>query len=339
MYRITNLPTNLLLGHQGEKNVTSYEFDVSSWLEEYPSGLMTVNVRRPGETKLQVYPATGITMSNGVLVWVVDDVDTALAGRGSISLTMSTPEITNVKSTPLIATVIKEGNICTAEVPPGIDQWVVRANSKLDEVTEATDDANRARDDADRATLALDEAEDIRLGNESDRVLAENERIDLYNSWSTAEVTSTTLVPGAPVTANVVIEENKVIFDFGIPQGIQGIVGPQGFSAYQLWINSGNSGTEEDYFAYLKAEALAAADLADEATLNANTAAGLTNAAIAEVERLAPLWGGVTVTLTENLPGVAPTGIITQDETGTHIAIGLRVPVFTITNGYLEVDV
>ncbi len=39
------------------------------------------------------------------------------------------------------------------------------------------------------------------------------------------------------------------------PQGVQGETGADGISAYQVWLNAGNSGTEVDFFAFLTGKA------------------------------------------------------------------------------------
>jgi hypothetical protein len=61
MYVITNLPSYLVLGNQGEKNVTSFKFDLSPWLLEYPDGIPTITIVRPGETDADGYTALGVT--------------------------------------------------------------------------------------------------------------------------------------------------------------------------------------------------------------------------------------------------------------------------------------
>ena len=106
-------------------------------------------------------------------------------------------------------------------------------------------------------------AEISRNSAEGIRQTAETNRIALHNKWSNPEAIATTLAPEASATAEIVIGADKVTFNLGLPEGIQGL------SAYEVWEQSNAGKTEAEYIAFLKQEALAAADIANASALAA----------------------------------------------------------------------
>lgn len=151
MYTINNLPKYLVLGNQGEKNVTSFQFDVTPWLVEYPTGTIAISILRPGEDLSKAYPAIQtsldeIPVEGGelgeikyILTWIVDDVDTEIAGRGQLSLYLSTPEVTNIKKSPII-TIAVIGNISPTGTPTNaLTQWLAQSTNMLNTLNDAYD--------------------------------------------------------------------------------------------------------------------------------------------------------------------------------------------------------
>ena len=78
MYTINNLPKYLTLGNQGEKNITSFQFNFSAWKTAHPTGIISLHVIRPNETISEIYwpLSTTIDEVNSILTWDVDDYDT-----------------------------------------------------------------------------------------------------------------------------------------------------------------------------------------------------------------------------------------------------------------------
>lgn len=73
----------ILLGRQGEKNVTRVEFDLLLFVQQYGEGTARLLVKRAGEAV--VYPADVIRTGN-TAVWDIGEEWTATAGRGYCEL-------------------------------------------------------------------------------------------------------------------------------------------------------------------------------------------------------------------------------------------------------------
>ncbi len=76
------------LGSVGENLATVHEIDMREWIDEYPNGVITAAVHRPGEST--PYPVS-VLVKEGILQWVVTMEDVALAGMGGLELVMREP--------------------------------------------------------------------------------------------------------------------------------------------------------------------------------------------------------------------------------------------------------
>ena len=92
------------IGYQGENKATNVVFDISSWIDEYGDGEAVLHILRNGEK--QPY-AKGCTISGTDATWVVDDVDTAHAGRGMAQLVYKVNNVT--KKNAIYTTVVGNG--------------------------------------------------------------------------------------------------------------------------------------------------------------------------------------------------------------------------------------
>lgn len=123
---------NLTLGKQGENGVTSFEFDIAPWVEEYGEGAVNLYAIRSGDE--EPYPV--ILDGN---TWVVSDIDTAFAGLGEAQLVYSVDGI--VKKTAIYGTLVQP-SLETSDTPPApYKTW-------LDQMVEVADDAKDYRDEA-----------------------------------------------------------------------------------------------------------------------------------------------------------------------------------------------
>ena len=129
MHDIDNLPGLIELGHLNEKGVCEIEFDVTDWLADYPLGVLSITYIRPGET--DVYPADGLSVDEGVLTWTVSNAVTAIAGSGSIVITLTEGE-TIVKRSDKTQTYIADGHAAAGSPPTPIADWIDDANETLD---------------------------------------------------------------------------------------------------------------------------------------------------------------------------------------------------------------
>lgn len=115
------------MGQQGEKNVTSFEFNLSSWKTLYPNGIITLAVIRPGETENDAYSPAQITIDvNGILTWTIDEVDTSLYGRGSFSFAIV--DVQHILKSKVVETIIIENLNITGVPPQALTQWLIESN-------------------------------------------------------------------------------------------------------------------------------------------------------------------------------------------------------------------
>lgn len=122
------------LGRRGENQARKVVFNVlEKWREGYGEGVASLIVQRNGDA--QPYPVT-VTEDDGVLVWLVSSVDTAVAGEGAAELRYTVGD-TIVKS-QIYKTRVRETLENSGETPPPAYQsWV-------DEVLQAAADAETA---------------------------------------------------------------------------------------------------------------------------------------------------------------------------------------------------
>ena len=122
------------LGRRGENQARKVVFDVlEKWREGYGEGVASLIVQRNGDA--QPYPVT-VTEEDGALVWLVSNVDTAVAGEGAAELRYTVGD-TIVKS-QIYKTRVRETLEDSGETPPPAYQsWV-------DEVLQAAADAETA---------------------------------------------------------------------------------------------------------------------------------------------------------------------------------------------------
>lgn len=109
------------LGRRGENQARKVVFDVlGKWREGYGEGVASLIVQRNGDA--QPYPVT-LTEEDGVLVWRVSSVDTAVAGDGAAELRYTVGN-TVVKS-QIYKTRVRETLEDSGETPPPAYQsWV-----------------------------------------------------------------------------------------------------------------------------------------------------------------------------------------------------------------------
>lgn len=109
------------LGRRGENQARKVVFDVlGKWHEGYGEGVASLIVQRNGDA--QPYPVT-LTEEDGVLVWLVSSVDTAVAGEGAAELRYTVGNI--VVKSQIYKTRVRETLEDSGETPPPAYQsWV-----------------------------------------------------------------------------------------------------------------------------------------------------------------------------------------------------------------------
>lgn len=131
----------IFLGNQGENLARTLEFDVSSWLGQYPGAGIVMLVQRPEEDT----PYIAVTqVENGVLRWTPTNADTAIAGTGKIMLRL------------ILGEKVRKSAICTAFVAKSLDEPGDAPDPAQAWVDQVIDAANKAEEGA---MAALEELE------------------------------------------------------------------------------------------------------------------------------------------------------------------------------------
>lgn len=121
----------LIIGWQGENEVTQVQFDVSGWKDTYGTGTFSLLNQRPTETI--GYPCT-VTEEDGIVSWVVKDVDVAKEGTGHVQLTYTVGE-TLAKSEQYFTLIRKSINV-SEEIPEPYPDWFADVMVQVNEAKE-----------------------------------------------------------------------------------------------------------------------------------------------------------------------------------------------------------
>ena len=123
----------IFLGNQGENLARTLEFDVSSWLGQYPGAEIVMLVQRPEEDT----PYIAVTqVENGVLRWTPTNADTAIAGTGKIMLRL------------ILGEKVRKSAICTVFVAKSLDEPGDAPDPAQAWVDQVIDAANKAEEGA-----------------------------------------------------------------------------------------------------------------------------------------------------------------------------------------------
>ncbi len=123
----------IFLGNQGENLARTLEFDVSSWLGQYPGAEIVMLVQRPEEDA----PYIAVTqVENGVLRWTPTNADTAIAGTGKIMLRL------------ILGEKVRKSAICTVFVAKSLDEPGDAPDPAQAWVDQVIDAANKAEEGA-----------------------------------------------------------------------------------------------------------------------------------------------------------------------------------------------
>ena len=226
MYNIDSLPGLIELGHLNEKGVCEIEFDVTDWLEAYPLGVLSITYIRPGETT--VYPADGLSVGTvddaDILTWTVSNAVTAIAGSGSVVITLTEGD-TIVKRSDKVQTIVTDGHAAAGEAPDPVADWIAGATSKLADVDHFIGETIEAAESANTAAGLTQDAVD-----RANAISGAMEGIAL--KWSAVDISASGLAAGAAPTASVTQDVGGTHLTVGIPKGDKGDKGDTGNVMY-----------------------------------------------------------------------------------------------------------
>lgn len=142
-YDVANLPKILPIpiGHQTETGVERIGFDVSGWLKMWPGLELSVWVTLPGASA--AHPAANVELRGSYLYWTPDEVDTSMAGNGTVEIM---GKADGIKKLSAVAPTLIErtSTAVTSEPPAAIKPW-------YDEALDAADRAESAAEAAEKA--------------------------------------------------------------------------------------------------------------------------------------------------------------------------------------------
>lgn len=160
MREFKKLPLELFIGYDIEQNSRVIELDASEMVEKYPSGILQLVCKRPGEETTYIAPS--FEQDGGTLRWTLTSYDVEKAGQGLaiVALVDTSEESVKVLASHKIRTGIEEGlHFRDAESVDPEDSLIARV---LAAVSQAQAYAQDAKEEADRAEAAEDAVEDAK---------------------------------------------------------------------------------------------------------------------------------------------------------------------------------
>ena len=145
-----NHKSELLLGYQGESERTCVQFNLEAIAEEYPGGVVTLLVKRPGDTN--PYPVL-LVQDGDIYSWYVGVADTSYDGDGECQLTYQVGTVI-VKTHKWPTHILESMTGATVDPPDPWESFVEDVLAAADEVMEAVRTVPQAID------AALEEAKE-----------------------------------------------------------------------------------------------------------------------------------------------------------------------------------
>jgi hypothetical protein len=132
-HQIDNLPTEIMLGRQGEKGVNSVLFDVTDWVKLYPAGDFSITYTRQGETA--VYPELPGSLSietttdddgaeTTALAWVPSAAVMDVAGHGTVVIHCTENGIE--KRSAMTSTYVEAGHGSEGTAPEPMADYIAK---------------------------------------------------------------------------------------------------------------------------------------------------------------------------------------------------------------------
>ena len=154
---VSKRANTLLIGVQGEVDAQVFNFDISSWIEEYGSGgTASIDLQRPGEDTSYT---VGLTITNGKAVWTVSNVDNAIAGQGFAQLVYTKPgDVKRAKTAEYVTITERALDERHGDVPDPYASYLDEARAIYSQTTAAAIEAARHEAAAAEAQQAAEAA-------------------------------------------------------------------------------------------------------------------------------------------------------------------------------------
>lgn len=124
----------IYLGKVQENESLTVVFNIDDWLEEYPSGNITLLHRRPADAG--GLPVANLTIEDGRAYWLVTSGDLAYEGTGKCELTLTQDSIVR-KSRTYDTKIIESIAPAGTEPPEPIQGYIIQLINKADDVIAA----------------------------------------------------------------------------------------------------------------------------------------------------------------------------------------------------------
>lgn len=144
----------ICIGRRGENNATEVRFDITSMIETYGDGTVTLYVKRKGDA--EAYPAT-VERDGEIVTWTVSNADTAYVGYGAAELWYYVDNV--LAKTVVYLTIVKEDIGEETGTPPDpYETWLDQMSQYSQNAENAAAQAGGYADDAQTAAEEAEEA-------------------------------------------------------------------------------------------------------------------------------------------------------------------------------------
>lgn len=188
------------LGRQGENNVETVWFDVSGWAEQYGVGAFELLHERCLDTAPYSCP---ITVSDGVVSWLVRNTDTAYAGRGQAELIYAVNGAV-AKSTIYQTNTLRavDGD---ADFPDPYDDWLRQMHEDAEFCRENMAEALEAKKDAEAWAVGTRDGEPVEEDDPAyhNSSLYHSQQSGLSATAAALSAQQAAAFVGSPFTANL----------------------------------------------------------------------------------------------------------------------------------------
>lgn len=133
----------LFEGVQGENEARSIQFDVTPWVDELGSGVVTATAKRSQDS--QPYPVT-ITVDGTTATWNPTSTDTAYAGVGSFQLEYTVNSV--LAKTCIWSTMVAPSLDPAGDPPDPYDNWLAEMRQVAADALQSEQNAEDSAEDA-----------------------------------------------------------------------------------------------------------------------------------------------------------------------------------------------
>ena len=208
MREFKKLPLELFIGYDIEQNSRVIELDASEMVEKYPSGILQLVCKRPGEETTYIAPS--FEQDGGTLRWTLTSYDVEKAGQGLaiVALVDTSEESVKVLASHKIRTGIEEGlHFRDAETVDPEDSLIARVLAAVSQAQAYAQDAAEAlgdvQDEHDQAIADIEAKGAETLASiPSDYTTLSGDVSDLKSAFEDVAMTAGIAVIGSGTASN-----------------------------------------------------------------------------------------------------------------------------------------